>query len=175
MNVPILLCSTQVNKFQGTGSRLFFLGRCLTEGLNSGRVVVLSNELLSTHDMLSPFESWSNCTLKDAQLNPSRSRIKFYYPMDSISLIKSVEMPAVGALYPREFEVRGYWWWKAQEITYALRPKIETREAMKNKFGRTLKDMIVFQVRRTDKTLGCASVYGKSYFSCSLVLTIYAL
>ena len=164
LNVPILLCSTQVKKFQGTGSRLFFLGRCLTEGLNSKRVVVLSNELLSTHDMLSPFESWSNCTLEDVHSNTSRSRIKFYYPMESASLKKSVEMPAVGALYTREFEVRGYWWWKAQEITYALRSKIKTREAMKNKFGRSFEDMIVFQVRRTDKTLGCSSVYGKSYF-----------
>jgi len=115
--------------------------------------------------MLSPFESWSNCTLEDVHSNTSRSRIKFYYPMESASLKKSVEMPAVGALYPREFEVRGYWWWKAQEITYALRSKIKTREAMKNKFGRSFEDMIVFQVRRTDKTLGCSAVYGKSYFS----------
>ena len=56
----VLLCSTTVNKFQGTGSRLFFLGRCLAEGLNSDRVVVLSRELQSTMDMLSPFKKWSN-------------------------------------------------------------------------------------------------------------------
>ena len=163
-NVPILLCSTQVKKFQGTGSRLFFLGRCLTEGLNSQRVVVLSNELLSTHDMLSPFEAWSNCSIDDVPLNKKRSRIKYYYPMDSESLTKSNDMPAVGALYPSIFADRGYWWWKSQEITYALRPRLSTREALVNKFGENLMDRVVFQVRRTDKTQGCAAFYGKFFY-----------
>ena len=177
MSVPVLLCSTQVNKFQGTGSRLFFLGRCLTEGLNSKRAVVLSNELLSTHEMLSPFEAWSNCSVKDARTNKKGSRIKYYNPMDSKSTLKSSDMPAVGALYPRQFAERGYWWWKAQEITYALRPKIETHEAVKKKFGKSLDNMIVFQIRRTDKTQGCASFYGillrSSKFKVS-PLTVYS-
>ncbi len=160
MRVPILLCSTRVNKFQGTGSRLFFLGRCLTEGLNSKRVVVLSDELLSTHDMLSPFEAWSNCSINDIPSNKKGPRIKTYYPMDSKSLTKSKDMPAVGALYPSIFADRGYWWWKSQEITYALRPMISTQEVLKDKFGKISKDRVVFQVRRTDKTRGCASFYG---------------
>ncbi|CAL6333957.1 fucosyltransferase [Bathycoccus prasinos] len=143
------------------GSRLFFLGRCLTEALNSQRVVVLSNELLSTHDMLSPFKSWSNCSLKDVQSKEKKSRIRYYYPMDSISLKKTNDMPAVGALYPRAFASRGYWWWKSQEITYALRPKSPTLETLKDNFGKSIEDMIVFQVRRTDKTQGCSSIYGK--------------
>jgi len=163
MSVPILLCSTQVNKFQGTGSRLFFLGRCLTEGLNSKRVVVLSKELQSTHDMLSPFEAWSNCSINDIPSNKKGTRIKYYYPMDSKSLTKSKDMPAVGALYPSIFADRGYWWWKSQEITYALRPRNSTREFLKYKFGKTSKDRVVFQVRRTDKTRGCASFYGKFF------------
>ena len=49
---PLLVCSTLVRKFQGTGSRLFFLGRCLAEGLNSARTVILSRDLESTLDML---------------------------------------------------------------------------------------------------------------------------
>ena len=163
-NVPLLLCSTQVNKFQGTGSRLFFLGRCLAEGINSKRVVVLSKELYSTHDMLSPFKAWSNCSINDIQPNTKGSRVKYYYPMDSNSLMKSKDMPAVGALYPRAFADRGYWWWKSQEITYALRPKPKTQKAVKNKFDKKLGEKIVFQVRRTDKTQGCASFYGDLFF-----------
>jgi len=158
---PILLCSTQVNKFQGTGSRLFFLGRCLTEGLNSKRVVVLSKELLSTHDMLTPFRAWSNCSIHDVKFKKGKFGVKYYYPMDSDSLVKSKDMPAVGALFPRTFAERGYWWWKSQEITYALRPKFETQQALGIKFDNSLGNKIVFQVRRTDKTQGCASFYGK--------------
>ena len=164
-NAPILLCSTRVNKFQGTGSRLFFLGRCLAEGMNSNRVVVLSNELLSTHDILRPFKPWSNCTVRDLKIYSRGSRIKHYYPMDSDSLIKTKDMPAVGALYPRHFAGRGYWWWKAQEITYALRPNFETSKILEEKFvGIPLDNIAVFQVRRTDKTQGCASVYGIALF-----------
>ena len=72
-------------------------------------------------------------------------------------------MPAVGALYPREFEARGYWWWKAQEISYALRPTNATLEALADRLGRYNQTEIsraVFQIRRTDKTEGCAKVYG---------------
>ena len=164
-STPTLLCSTRVNKFQGTGSRLFFLGRCLAEGLNSNRVVVLSNELSSTHDILSPFKPWSNCTVKDLKLNAKRSMIKHYYPMDSDSLVKTKDMPAVGALYPKRFESRGYWWWKAQEITYALRPTSETFEFLKKNFKDIpLGDTAVFQIRRTDKTQGCAIIYGNGLF-----------
>lgn len=159
--VPILLCSTKVNKFQGSGSRLFYLGRCLTEGLNAGRAVVLSDELLSTHDLLSPFKAWSNCTLYDLKKLRKGSQVKKYYPMESTSLSKSADMPAVGALYPQLFEDRGYWWWKAQEITYALRPKFKTTEILKKRFSDKLSNMVVFQIRRTDKTEGCAFVYGK--------------
>ena len=83
--------------------------------------------------------------------------------MDSKSLLKSEDMPAVGALYPRAFAERGYWWWKSQEITYALRPKIETQEALQKKYGENLDSMVVFQVRRTDKTQGCASFYGNFF------------
>ena len=63
--VPILLCSTKVNKFQGTGSRLFYLSRCLAEGLNTERAIVLSAELESTIEILSPFRAWGNCTLNE--------------------------------------------------------------------------------------------------------------
>ena len=157
--VPILICSTHVNKFQGTGSRLFFLGRCLAEGLNSNRVVVLSNELPSTHDILRPFEPWSNCSLSDTKITSRKTRIKYYYPMDSSSLMKTKDMPAVGALYPRNFAERGYWWWKAQEITYALRPSNETLKLFEEKFTKK-PEMAVFQLRRTDKTKGCAVIYG---------------
>lgn len=154
-----------MNKFQGAGSRLFFLGRCLTEGLNSERVVVLSKELPSTLDILSPFKTWSNCSVEDSKVNTKGSRIKLYYPMDSESLVKSKNMPAVGALFPKRFAERGYWWWKAQEITYALRPKFHTLKILENKFGEKLRRMAVFQIRRTDKTRGCAKVYGTSIIS----------
>ena len=32
-NAAIVLCRTRVNKFQGTGCRLFCLGHCLREGV----------------------------------------------------------------------------------------------------------------------------------------------
>jgi len=71
-------------------------------------------------------------------------------------------MPAVGALYPRRFASPGYWWWKAQEITYALRPRSETFSFLEEKFKDIpLGDIAVFQIRRTDKTQGCATIYGK--------------
>ena len=162
----VLLCSTTVNKFQGTGSRLFFLGRCLAEGLNSDRVVVLSRELESTMDMLSPFEKWSNCTIEDTLWNTKNGRVRKYYPMDSKDLRKTTEMPAVGALYPREFKERGYWWWKSQEITYALRPTVGTSSSLKRKQienGWYEDAVTVFQIRRTDKTDGCKKSYG-NYF-----------
>ena len=79
--------------------------------------------------------------------------------MDSSSLAKSSEMPAVGALYPRHFAERGYWWWKAQEINYALRPRVSTIDAFERKYGKMLSGA-VFQIRRTDKTKGCDAVYG---------------
>ena len=81
--------------------------------------------------------------------------------MDSKSLVKSVEMPAVGALYPKQFAERGYWWWKAQETYYALRPKSETMEIF-NKSRSDIQDahVAVLQIRRTDKTAGCATTYG---------------
>lgn len=161
---PILLCSTNVNKFQGMGSRLFFLSRCLAEGLNSGRVVVLSNDLRSTHDMLAPFRKWTNCTVPDLHEGVKKFRVRTYYPMDSDSLVKSKDMPAVGALYPRKYVGRGYWWWKAQEISYALRPLPHTLKVYKDKYGKDTEDSVVFQVRRTDKTQGCSSIYGKNVF-----------
>ena len=156
----ILLCSTRVNKFQGSGSRLFFLGRCLAEGLNSGRVVVLTDDLPSTHHILSPFKPWSNCSLKDSEINPKKDRVRVYYPMDSNSLVKAKEMPGVGALYPRIFQEKGYWWWKAQEISYALRPKRRTMAEFE-KLYLVQPKYAAFQIRRTDKTQGCATVYGK--------------
>ncbi|CAL6334065.1 unnamed protein product [Bathycoccus prasinos] len=134
--------------------------RSNAEGLNSERVVVLSKELPSTHDILSPFKTWSNCSLENTKVNTKGSRIKLYHPMDSESLVKSKDMPAVGALYPKRFAERGYWWWKAQEISYALRPKLQTLKTLENMFGEKLGSMAVFQVRRTDKTHGCATVYG---------------
>ncbi|CAL6332485.1 unnamed protein product [Bathycoccus prasinos] len=168
--VPILLCSTKVNKFQGTGSRLFYLSRCLAEGLNTERAIVLSAELESTIEILSPFRAWGNCTLNelnDLENHGKRNLIKHYYPMDSKSLVKSAEMPAVGALYPRQFSSMGYWWWKAQEVSYALRPAAETLQALEIKLERRKKNGLgptaVFQIRRTDKTQGCAKVYGISY------------
>ena len=82
--------------------------------------------------------------------------------MDSHSLLKTKDMPAVGALYPRDYADRGYWWWKAQEITYALRPSYETLKILNNKVD-SVPDRAVFQVRRTDKTQGCAAIYGMFY------------
>ena len=85
--------------------------------------------------------------------------------MDSDSLIKTKDMPAVGALYPRRFASRGYWWWKAQEINYALRPRPETFNFLEKKFKDIpLGDIAVIQIRRTDKTRGCASIYGSALF-----------
>jgi len=111
--------------------------------------------------MLSPFLSWSNCTIQDIYLNTKKSRVRNYYPMDSNSLVKSIDMPAVGALYPRSYAKRGYWWWKSQEINYALRPKSETFEILKKKLKENAPgSLAVFQVRRTDKTQGCAKIYG---------------
>lgn len=166
---PLLLCSTEVKKFQGTGSRLFFLGRCLAESLNSGRAIILTNELESTIDMLKPFEDWGNCSLRDATKNLVRGRVKRYYPMDSKDLAKSTEMPATGALYPGIFKNYGYWWWKAQEISYALRPTLSTLEAFEELQGRqnwSPGNVTVFQIRRTDKTEGCSKFYGKNTVSC---------
>ncbi|CAL6330950.1 unnamed protein product, partial [Bathycoccus prasinos] len=161
--VPILLCSTQVNKFQGTGSRLFFLGRCIAEGLNSDRAIILSNDLPSTHDILAPFEPWSNCSAKHAKVNVGRSRVKVYYPMASNSLQKSSGMPAVGALYPKKFSDKGYWWWKAQEIKYALRPKKQTTDVFESKYLHGHEKFAVFQIRRTDKSDGCEKTYGDPF------------
>jgi len=115
---------------------------------------------MSTHDILSPFKAWGNCSIQDIKLNSKRSRAKHYFPMDASSLAKTSDMPAVGALYPRKYAERGYWWWKAQEITYALRPKPETLESLHSKYGNMLGNMAAFQIRRTDKTKGCAEVYG---------------
>ena len=83
--------------------------------------------------------------------------------MDSASLSKSADMPAVGALYPGLFKDRGYWWWKAQEIAYALRSKSGTSEILEKSFSGKLNNMAVFQIRRTDKTAGCTSVYGEVF------------
>lgn len=163
-----------MNKFQGSGSRLFFLGRCLAEGLNSGRAVVLSNELPTTHDILSPFKPWSNCTLEDSKINARNARIKSYYPMDSFSLRKSSEMPGVGALYPKSFGEKGYWWWKAQEISYALRPTKETLHVFE-KLIELHPHYVSLQLRRTDKTQGCSEVYGESlkFISFESILISY--
>jgi len=164
---PLLLCSTAVHKFQGFGSRMFFLGRCLTEGLNTGRAVILTEELKSTLHMLEPFKSWSNCTLEDAKRNSLRKGVKIYAPMDAHDLAKSSDMPSVGALYAKSFSNRGYWWWKSQEITYSLRPRHETLESFQKhqkKFGWHSEQVAVFQIRRTDKIKGCEEVYGKIFF-----------
>ena len=146
---------------------MFFLGRCLTEGLNTGRTVVLTQELRSTIDMLSPFEAWSNCTEKDAIRNDLKGGVRRYYPMDSDDLRKTSEMPGVGALYPREFEEYGYWWWKAQEITYALRPKRSTLDDLMKlqiQYDWNKSNITVLQIRRTDKTHGCKQTYGNYFF-----------
>ena len=158
---PLLLCSTHVRKFQGTGSRLFFLGRCLTHGLTTKRAVVLTSELPSTSHILEPFEPWSNCTLHDTKVNKRGNRILSYSPMYSTSLRKTADMPAAGALYPPLFAERGYWWWKAQEISYALRPKELTLKLFEQSRPDLFKASIaVFQIRRTDKTGGCLKAYG---------------
>ena len=84
--------------------------------------------------------------------------------MESHSITKSTDMPAVGALFPAQFSERGYWWWKAQEITYALRPADMTTKALKKKLNRRGQADLaraVFQIRRTDKTEGCTKVYGE--------------
>lgn len=81
--------------------------------------------------------------------------------MYSDSLRKSADMPAAGALYPPLFADRGYWWWKAQEISYALRPKELTLRSFEQSRSDFLEASIaVFQVRRTDKTEGCLKAYG---------------
>ena len=167
----LLLCSTRVNKFQGTGSRLFFLGRCLAEGLNTARAVVLTNDLPSTLDILQPFKEWGNCSLADSKINNyKRERVRVYFPMDSESLVKSPDMPAVGALFPKMFHEKGYWWWKSQEISYALRPTDKTLSTFKASLLYEAADSrpAVFQVRRTDKTNGCTAVYGKYSLSSKI-------
>ena len=93
--------------------------------------------------------------------------------MDSHSLLKSKDIPAVGALYPRYFAERGYWWWKAQEIAYALRPSYGTSKKLKETFDSN-SSTAVFQVRRTDKTQGCAFIYGK-FISTLLGKAFYLL
>mmetsp|Transcript_41928 Transcript_41928/g.103234 ORF Transcript_41928/g.103234 Transcript_41928/m.103234 type:complete len:433 (-) Transcript_41928:216-1514(-) len=164
---PLLLCNTMVRKFQGTGSRLFFLGRCLSEGLKAGRAVVLTNDLPSSHDMLEPFKPWSNCTLEHSRVNANAGgdRVQLYTPMDAPSLERDhAEAPGAGSLVPGgKFAAKGYWWWKAQEITYALRPKAATMEAFKAHLEDIgwVEPVAAFQVRRTDKTEGCAKHYGK--------------
>jgi len=135
----------------------------LTEGLNTGRAVILTEELKTTLHMLEPFESWSNCTLEDAKNNLLKQGVRKYAPMDSKDLAKSSDMPSVGALYAEEFSHRGYWWWKSQEISYALRPRqstLESFEKYRKKQGWDSEDVAVFQLRRTDKVRGCKAVYG---------------
>ena len=148
------------------GSRLFYLGRCLTEGLNRGRAVVLTQELESTLEMLRPFKMWGNCTIEDLEAtNNKRMNILYYKPMDSTSLRREKSMPGIGALYPIQFKKYGYWWWKAQEISYALRPSAETllrfhEKQQELKLGNFMSTAVI-QVRRTDKTQGCSKIYGK--------------
>ena len=168
---PLLVCSTKVHKFQGSGSRLFYLGRCLAEGLNSRRTVVLNRDLLSTLDMLAPFKRWSNCSEGDTRVNIRKGRDRLYYPMDSESLVKTSMSPAVGALYPKHYAKYGYWWWKAEEISYALRPTNLTLHAFELKRDwRTNESVAVLQIRRTDKTEGCTKTYGILRSSCFLSL-----
>ena len=124
---------------------------------------------MSTHEILRPFKPWGNCSIQDIKLNKKISRTKRYFPMDAPSLAKSSEMPSVGALYPRRYSERGYWWWKAQEIRYALRPLPETLQAFHSKFENKLSNMIAFQIRRTDKTQGCAEIYGMSCYAFQLL------
>jgi len=88
--------------------------------------------------------------------------------MESESIAKSSEMPAVGALLPAKFSSKGYWWWKAQEISYALRPTTLTIKALEERLmrhNRTGKPTAVFQIRRTDKTEGCSKIYGIVIYS----------
>lgn len=174
----ILVCSTRVKKFQGSGSRLFYLGRCLAEGLNSDRTVVVNNDLQSTLHILAPFEPWSNCSMSDVKTNKKKGRLRFYSPMESRSLLKNGEMPAVGALYPKSFMTRGYWWWKAQEITYALRPSVTTTQMLKERVKNSWKNAVksaVIQVRRTDKTEGCSKFYGEWHYRISILWFIFDL
>ena len=125
---------------------------------------MLSHDLPSTLHILEPFLPWGNCTLLDTEDRRRRGRVKYYSPMESYSIAKSTDMPAVGALFPFQFSERGYWWWKAQEVTYALRPKDITLEALETKMNRhshVVTQRAVFQIRRTDKTEGCNKVYGR--------------
>jgi len=84
-------------------------------------------------------------------------------------------MPAVGALYPKIFAERGYWWWKAQEISYALRPTYDTLKSVQRKYKDSLYNMAVFQLRRTDKVQGCAVVYGTVFLTDTLLLLCWFL
>ncbi|KAK3256108.1 hypothetical protein CYMTET_34739 [Cymbomonas tetramitiformis] len=108
--------------------------------------------------MLSPFAEWSNCTMvdvKNAKKKGAKDAVVTYLPKtkpgEDMAIVEGIK----GGLVPKQYAKRGYFWWKAQEITYALRPTEETLQALaQHKAGLGWKPgMSVHgvQVRRTDK------------------------
>lgn len=156
--VKFLECDSKGGSLEGTGSRLFFLTRCFVKGLEQNRVTVLNKGQKGTQEMLSPFAEWSNCTMadvKNAKKKGPKDAVVTYLPKtkpgDDMAIVEGIK----GGLVPKQYAKRGYFWWKAQEITYALRPTDETLRALaQHKVGLGWKPgMSVHgvQVRRTDK------------------------
>mmetsp|Transcript_21590 Transcript_21590/g.47393 ORF Transcript_21590/g.47393 Transcript_21590/m.47393 type:complete len:593 (-) Transcript_21590:346-2124(-) len=157
--VPLLECDSSKGMDQGTGSRLFFLTRCLAKCVELRRTCVLNPNMPGTTQMLSPFEPWSNCTMADVQKarNAGRGRHMVYEPksMPDMAVIEGIK----GGLVPKQYAKRGYFWWKAQEMLYALRPTPSTVRALqehKRAIGWPADGTRVhgMQVRRTDKVEG---------------------
>jgi len=154
----LLECDSSKGMDQGTGSRLFFLTRCLAKCMESGRTCVLNPSMQGTELMLSPFLPWSNCTMQDVQeAKKTSGRVVVYEPksLPDIAVVDGVK----GALFPKQYAKRGYFWWKAQEMMYALRPTEDTKAALKehkNRIGWSQDGTPVhgMQVRRTDKVEG---------------------
>ncbi|XRB21961.1 glycosyltransferase family 23 protein [Pseudoscourfieldia marina] len=150
-----LICDSKGGGDQGTGSRYYFLSRCIGKAFGLNRVAVLDPKQSGTHLMTSPFLPWTNCTLGDAK--KSKQPITFH----SISTQPSKD-GVKGAIIPPQYEHKGYFWWKAQEIAYVLRPTPATAKELKEKMrklgwtnGNSDSDRVHgMQVRRTDKVAG---------------------
>jgi len=153
----LLECDSSKGLDQGTGSRLFYLTRCLAKALEAGRTCVLNPNMAGTELMLSPFEPWSNCTMADVARGKTEGRVVTYEPksMPDYGVVDAVK----AGLVPKQYAEHGYFWWKAQEIAYALRPTADTKRALadhKKAIGWPADGTPVhgMQVRRTDKVEG---------------------
>jgi len=95
------------------------------------RVCVLNTNQAGTAEMLSPFEPWSSCTMEHVRKAKKEggARYVLYEPksLPDMAVVDAIK----GGLVPKQYASRGYFWWKAQEMTYALRPTSETKIALK--------------------------------------------